>query len=157
MEQWRAVPEGATESLGSFERQKVHALREELGLQESPRIQESLLDIKKIMSKARLMDIGVSRDYVVRNIPAVWDRLHRLIVEIPQQPPEVYRAVCDVVRTMAIVHDVQSEVVGREWARIIAVQLLWSRVGRGDNSTQDVPTHWFCTMEFIGKGEACYA
>ena len=138
MEQWKTTEEGMSKEVGEADLDKVRALSDELELKGLPSVKEALLDIKKIMNQAVLVDL-VNADTVLTDVTAGIDRLDRYIFEIPTVDQTAFNALSFLLRPMTVI-------LNREDNRermIVGVSLIYST----DAEKRNVPTHWFCETE----------
>jgi hypothetical protein len=140
MEQWQAVPVGASENVGEADLKKVRNLRSDLELRGLPSIREAVMDIKKIMEKGRTVLLKVDNlAFTVEDVGM--DRLDRYIFEIPTDSRSSYDLLSKALRPMtALIDNGRAEPENNR--HITAVSLLY---------TDEVPTHWFCETEAKGK------
>lgn len=144
MEQWQAVPQGSAAKVGEFDQKKVDALKEDLELKALPVLHESVLDIKKIMEKAK--SVMLIHKPLALQAEAGRDRLGRYIFAIPDNETD-YNALSAMMRPLT--HLTDNELTSPRNNRIItAVSVLYATIEEGQES---VPTHWFCETE--AKGE----
>lgn len=139
MEQWQAVPAGASEAIGEADLKKVRALRGDLELRGLPSIRETIPDLKKIMSNTRKVNLSVQQ-LTLNNVTAGVDRLDRYLFQIPKNQ-DSYNALSSVLRPMTALHDPTKESPESD-RHITAVSLIY---------TDQTPTHWFCETEAVGK------
>lgn len=84
MEQWQTIPQGSSEKVGEFDPKKVKALKEDIELSRMPVARETVLDLKRIMSKQRQVEL-FNPPEAVPNAKAGVDRLGRYYIAIPRE------------------------------------------------------------------------
>jgi hypothetical protein len=144
MEQWQQVPEGSADKVGDANAAKVAALRDELELQSLPTLRETVLDVDKIVSNGRQVNLSHG-GLVVNGIQAGVDVLKRYIFPIPRTQEE-YNTISVMMRPLTRLEDDSLEAPLNQ-RMITEVSVLYSTVKEGES----IPTHWFCVTE--AKGE----
>jgi hypothetical protein len=144
MEQWQQVPEGSADKVGEFTPEKIHALKEDLELQDLPTLRETHLDVDKIMEDGRPV-LLVHGGYSVNGVTAGVDVLKRYIFAIPTTEAE-YNLVSILMRPLTQIVDDSLEPPLNH--RVITeISVLYSTVREGES----LPTHWFCVTEARGE------
>jgi hypothetical protein len=136
MEQWQTSPAGSAAKVGEANIDKVRSLRGDLELRGLPTIRESLMDIKKLMDRARPVNL-INKPASLIGAMAGVDRLDRYIFEIPRTDAVLHANLTSLLRPMTTIID-SSRNEPEDERRIIAVSLLY-------NDT--TPTHLFCETE----------
>jgi len=144
MEQWQNLPQGSVDKIGKFSRSKVERLKNDLDLQSFPALRETVLDVDKLMDKARL--VSLSHVGLTVQVYAGVDILNRYIFLIPETRGE-YNTLSVMMRPSVILVDYSIDPPRNE-RQITEVSALHSTIEEG----KSVPTHWFCTTEAL-EGE----
>ena len=144
MEHWQVVAPGSAEKIGEFDPKKIEKLREEFEPYPFPTLQETVLDVNKIMDNAREITLSHEGIYSV-NCSAGVDVLKRYIFVIPKVELE-YKTLSTLMRPGSRIVDnsLSSPFNGRV---ITEVSVLYRTVREGSS----VPCYWFCATRSPGE------